>query len=106
MARALMVLALVAPLGGCWIVQPCGSQGCPPAAPVSDGLYAIDDHGREDLVVLNTESWQSEARVFPTDGTEYGGQFSPDAGTWLAFGSNRNNGGTSDTNVFIAEWAN
>ena len=50
MARALMVLAVVAPLGGCWIVQPCGSQGCPPAAPVSDGLYAIDDHGREDLV--------------------------------------------------------
>jgi len=29
--------------------------------------------------------------------------FSPD-GRYLVFGSNRNNGGTSDTNVFIAEW--
>ena len=30
---------------------------------------------------------------------------SPD-GRYLVFGSNRNNGGTSDTNVFIAEWGN
>ena len=29
--------------------------------------------------------------------------FSPD-GRYLAFGSNRNNGGTRDTNIFIAEW--
>ena len=29
--------------------------------------------------------------------------FSPD-GKQLVFSSNRNNGGTRDTNVFIAEW--
>jgi Tol biopolymer transport system component len=29
--------------------------------------------------------------------------FSPD-GRYLVFGSNRNNGGSGDTNVFIAEW--
>lgn len=30
--------------------------------------------------------------------------FSPDGG-WLVFSSNRNNGGTRDTNLFLAEWA-
>ena len=29
--------------------------------------------------------------------------FSPD-GSQIVFGSNRNNGGTNDTNVFIADW--
>jgi Tol biopolymer transport system component len=29
--------------------------------------------------------------------------FSPD-GRYLVFASNRNNGGTRDTNVFLAEW--
>jgi TolB protein len=30
--------------------------------------------------------------------------FSPD-GKYLVFSSNRNNGGTRDTNLFLAEWA-
>jgi Tol biopolymer transport system component len=42
-------------------------------------------------------------RVISTEGFDGVPVFIPD-GRHLVFASNRNNGGTNDTNVFIAEW--
>lgn len=54
-------------------------------------LYMIDVDGRN-LTKITT---QSNFNAFP--------MFSPD-GKKLVFSSNRNNGGTRDTNLFIADW--
>lgn len=54
-------------------------------------LYMIDENGNNLERITN----QSLFNAFP--------MFSPD-GKKLIFSSNRNNGGTRDTNLFIAEW--
>lgn len=54
-------------------------------------IYMIDIDGTNLVRVTNSGTFDS----FP--------MFSPD-GKYLVFSSNRNNGGTRDTNIFIAEW--
>ena len=44
---------------------------------------------------LRQITWESEFNAFP--------MFSPN-GKKIIFSSNRNNGGTRDTNLFIADW--
>jgi TolB protein len=63
----------------------------------------LDPRGREfDLFMINLDGSGLE-RVTFSEGFDGFPVFSPD-GRYLVFGSNRNNGGTRDTNVFIAEW--
>lgn len=63
----------------------------------------LDPTGREfDLFMVNLDGTGLE-RITTAEGFDGFPMFSPD-GRYLVFGSNRNNGGTSDTNVFIAEW--
>jgi Tol biopolymer transport system component len=54
-------------------------------------LYSIKKNGK-DLQQITTES---QFNAFP--------MFSPD-GKKIVWSSNRNNGGTRDTNLFIADW--
>jgi TolB protein len=62
-----------------------------------------DPAGREfDIYMINLDGTGLE-RVTYSEGFDGFPVFSPD-GRYLVFGSNRNNGGTDDTNVFIAEW--
>ena len=56
-----------------------------------DGHYLIDIDGKNLERVTHGKTFDA----FPV--------FSND-GKYLAFSSNRNNGGTRDTNLFIAEW--
>ena len=63
----------------------------------------LDPQGREfDLFMSNVDGTGLEQITF-SEGFDGFPVFSPD-GRFLAFGSNRNNGDTRDTNVFIAEW--
>jgi TolB protein len=64
-----------------------------------------DPEGREfDVFMINLDG-TGLTQITHSEGFDGFPVFSPD-GTRLAFASNRNNGGTSDTNVFIAEWIN
>jgi len=54
-------------------------------------LYMINEDGSN----LEQITYESKFNAFP--------MFSPD-GKKLIFSSNRNNGGTRDTNLFIADW--
>ncbi|MGB0147076.1 MAG: TolB family protein, partial [Flavobacteriaceae bacterium] len=54
-------------------------------------LYMIDTDGKNLTRITHSETFDA----FPV--------FSND-GKYLVFSSNRNNGGTRDTNLFIAEW--
>jgi len=54
-------------------------------------IYMIDVDGKNLRKITSDKTFDS----FPV--------FSND-GKYLAFSSNRNNGGTRDTNIFIAEW--
>lgn len=67
-ARLLLVLML-APLGGCWwLVSPCGGDGsCARPQPVRDGLYAVDGGGREDMVSGDLEVAGDEVFVTYVD---------------------------------------
>ncbi|GMV03888.1 MAG: hypothetical protein AMXMBFR53_01700 [Gemmatimonadota bacterium] len=63
----------------------------------------LDPQGREfDLFMINLDGTGLE-QITHSPGFDGFPVFSPD-GRYLVFGSNRNNGGTRDTNVFIAEW--
>jgi TolB protein len=63
----------------------------------------LDPSGRNfDVFMVNLDGTGLEQITF-SDGFDGFPVFSPD-GKYLVFASNRNNGGTSDTNVFIAEW--
>jgi TolB protein len=62
-----------------------------------------DPSGRDfDIYMVNLDGTGLE-RVVHSDGFDGFPMFSPD-GKHLVFASNRNNGGTSNTNVFIADW--
>lgn len=62
-----------------------------------------DPDGREfELFMVNLDGTGLEQITF-SGGFDGFPVFSPD-GTQFVFGSNRNNGGTNDTNVFIADW--
>ena len=69
----------------------CTNHHSPEGEPMNFDLFACDLDGSNLERVTTNPSFDS----FP--------MFSPD-GRYLAFGSNRGNGGTNDTNVFIAEW--
>lgn len=63
----------------------------------------LDPTGREfDLFMVNLDGTGLERITF-SDGFDGFPVFSPD-GKHLVFASNRNNGGTNDTNIFIADW--
>jgi len=63
----------------------------------------LDPQGREfDLFMINLDGTGLERITF-SPGFDGFPMFSPD-GRRLVFASNRNNGGTRDTNVFIADW--
>jgi TolB protein len=62
-----------------------------------------DPTGRDfEIYMINLDGSGLE-RITHSDGFDGFPAFSPD-GRYLVFASNRNNGGTNDTNVFIAEW--
>ena len=65
-------------------------------------LYTSDKDGDIELYVMNLETG-AERRITHTLGYDGGAWFSPD-GKKILFCSNRNNGGTRDTNVFVADW--
>ena len=63
----------------------------------------LDPQGREfDLFMVNLDGTGLE-RITDSPGFDGFPVFSPD-GKHLVFASNRNNGGTNDTNIFIADW--
>jgi TolB protein len=63
----------------------------------------LDPQGREfDLFMVNVDGTGLE-RITDSPGFDGFPVFSPD-GKHLVFASNRNNGGTNDTNIFIADW--
>ena len=69
-------------------------------------IFSSNNHdptGREfELFMVNLDGTGLE-QITHSEGFDGFPVFSPD-GRYLVFGSNRNNGGTNDTNVFIAEW--
>ena len=63
----------------------------------------LDPNGREfELFMVNLDGSGLE-QITLSEGFDGFPVFSPD-GRYLVFASNRNNGGTADTNVFIAQW--
>lgn len=62
-----------------------------------------DPEGRDFEIYMINLDGTGLTRITHSEGFDGFPVFSPD-GRYLVFGSNRNNGGTSDTNVFIAEW--
>ena len=62
-----------------------------------------DPDGRDFEIYMINLDGSGLTRITYSEGFDGFPVFSPD-GQHLVFGSNRNNGGTSDTNVFIGEW--
>jgi Tol biopolymer transport system component len=69
-------------------------------------LFSSNHHTQRgfpfNLFMINTDGTGLEQITFDTTFDSFP-MFSPD-GKKLVFGSNRNNGGTRDTNIFIAKW--
>ena len=62
-----------------------------------------DPDGRDfELYMINLDG-TGLTQITYSEGFDGFPVFSPD-GRYLVFGSNRNNGDSNDTNVFIAEW--
>jgi len=84
-----------------------GANFAPYWHPSGDRIIFSSNHqdptGRDfDLYMVNLDGTGLE-RITHSEGFDGFPVFSPD-GKSLVFGSNRNNGGTNDTNVFIADW--
>jgi Tol biopolymer transport system component len=84
-----------------------GANFAPYWHPAGDRIVFSSNHedptGREfDIFMVNLDG-TGLTQITDSPGFDGFPAFSPD-GRYLVFGSNRNNGGTNDTNVFIAEW--
>ena len=84
-----------------------GANFAPYWHPAGDTILWSSNHeahrdGDFEIYMINLDGTGME-RITYSDGFDGFPVFSPD-GRWIVWGSNRNNGGTSDTNVFIAEW--
>ena len=84
-----------------------GANFAPYWHPSGDKVVFSSNHqdptGRDfDIYMVNLDG-TGLTRITESPGFDGFPVFSPD-GRYLVFGSNRNNGGTNDTNVFIAEW--
>lgn len=80
---------------------------CPFFHPSGDKVIFASNHETQrgfpfNLYLINTDGTGLE-RVTHDDTFDAFPMFSPD-GKYLVFGSNRHNGGTRDTNLFMAEW--
>ena len=65
-------------------------------------IYCSVKEGDLDLYIMDLASG-NEKKITNTLGYDGGAWFSPD-GKKILFSSNRNNGGTRDTNLFVADW--
>ena len=89
------------------LTQLGNANWCPFFHPSGEKVIFASNHESErgfpfNLYLINTDGTGLE-RVTHDDTFDAFPMFSPD-GKYLVFGSNRYNGGTRDTNLFVAEW--